>query len=48
MSVEEKKAQIKEMTDVLEELGRDDLMKTMGFALGLKAKDDPSGSPDGA
>ena len=41
MSAEEKKAQIKEMAEVLEELGRDDLMKTMGFALGLKAKEEP-------
>ena len=40
MSAEEKKAQIKETVDVLEALGRDDLMKTMGFALGLKAKEE--------
>lgn len=38
MSIEEKQQEIKEMTEVLENLSRDDLMKTYGFALGLKAQ----------
>ena len=38
MSIEEKKQEIKEMAEVLENLSRDDLMKTYGFALGLKAQ----------
>lgn len=40
MSIEEKKQEIKEMAEVLNGLSRDDLMKTYGFALGLKAQDD--------
>lgn len=35
---EEKKQDIKEMVEVVSALDRDDLMKTMGFAMGLKAK----------
>lgn len=35
---EEKKQDIKEMAEVLRDLDRDDLMKTFGFAMGLKAK----------
>ena len=35
---EEKKQEIKEMVEVVSALNRDDLMKTMGFAMGLKAK----------
>lgn len=37
---EEKKQEIKEMAEVLNGLSRDDLMKTYGFALGLKAQDE--------
>lgn len=40
MSIEEKKQEIKEMAEVLNGLSRDDLMKTYGFALGLKAQDE--------
>jgi hypothetical protein len=40
VSIEEKKQEIKEMAEVLNGLSRDDLMKTYGFALGLKAQDD--------
>lgn len=36
---EEKKQDIKEMAEVLGDLDRDDLMKTFGFAMGLKAKE---------
>lgn len=38
MSIEEEKQEIKEMAEVLENLSRDDLMKTYGFTLGLKAQ----------
>lgn len=34
---EEKKQEIREMVEVLNDLNRDDLMKTVGFAMGLKA-----------
>lgn len=34
---EEKKQDIREMIEVLNDLNRDDLMKTVGFAMGLKA-----------
>lgn len=34
---EEKKQDIREMVEVLNDLNRDDLMKTVGFAMGLKA-----------
>ena len=40
MSIEEKEQEIKEMTEVLKDLSRDDIMKTYGFALGLKAQDE--------
>lgn len=33
---EEKKQDIREMVEVLNDLSRDDLMKTVGFAMGLK------------
>lgn len=35
---EEKKQDIKEMAEVLNDLDRDDLMLTLGYAMGLKAK----------
>lgn len=38
MSIEEKKQEIREMVEEAEALGRDDLMKTYGFILGLKAQ----------
>lgn len=40
MSAEEKKQALQEMVDVLQDLSRDDLMITRGFALGLKAQEE--------
>ena len=45
MNIEEKKQEIKEMADALSGLSRDDLMKTYGFALGLKAQDNKQLQP---
>lgn len=42
MSIEEKKQEIQEMAEVLSNLSRDELLKTYGFALGLKAQDEDS------
>ena len=38
MGEEKKKQDIKEMAEVLNDLDRDDLMMTLGYAMGLKAK----------
>lgn len=38
MSIEEKKQDSKEMIEMLNDMNHDDLMLTMGFALGVKAK----------
>ena len=40
MSAEEKKQEMQDMVNELRGLSRDDLMKTWGFALGLKAQEE--------
>lgn len=40
MSAEEKQQEMRDMVNELQGLSRDDLMKTWGFALGLKAQDE--------
>lgn len=40
MSTEDKKQEMQEVVNELQGLSRDDLMKTWGFALGLKAQEE--------
>lgn len=40
VSAEEKQQEMQDMVNELQGLSRDDLMKTWGFALGLKAQDE--------
>ena len=41
----EEKKDLREMVEILNDLNRDDLMKTVGFAMGLKASGEAKAEP---